>query len=43
MSTANSVVDGFSVPDIVLPSQHFNARTKQLEPEKQSINSAKAG
>ena len=35
MSTANSVVDGFSVPDILLPSQHFNARTKHLEPEKQ--------
>ncbi len=34
MSTANSVVDGFSVPDILLPSQHFNARTKHLEPEK---------
>jgi hypothetical protein len=35
MSTANSVVDGFSVPDILLPSQHFNARTSHLEPEKQ--------
>lgn len=35
MSTANSVVDGFSVPDILLPSQHFSARTKHLEPEKQ--------
>ena len=35
MSTANSVVDGFSLPDVVLPSQHFNARTKHLEPEKQ--------
>ena len=35
MSTANSVVDGFSVPDGVLPSQHFSGRTKHLEPEKQ--------
>jgi hypothetical protein len=35
MSTANAIVDGFSLPDIVLPSQHFNARTKHLEPEKQ--------
>jgi hypothetical protein len=35
MSTANSVVDGFSVPDILLPWQHFNLRTKHLEPEKQ--------
>lgn len=35
MSTANSIIDGFSLPDIVLPSQYFNARTKHLEPEKQ--------
>ncbi len=35
MSTVNSIVDGFSLPDIVLPSQHFNARTRHLEPEKQ--------
>jgi hypothetical protein len=35
MSTANAILDGFSLPDIVLPSQHFDARTKHLEPEKQ--------
>src|SRR5271155_2595871 len=34
MSTANAIVDGFSLPDILLPSQHFNARTKHLDPEK---------
>jgi len=35
MSKANAIVDGFTLPDIVLPSQHFNPRTKHLEPEKQ--------
>jgi hypothetical protein len=35
MPTADAILDGFSLPDIVLPSQHFDARTKHLEPEKQ--------
>ena len=35
MSPANSIVDVFSLPDIVLPSQHFDSRTRCLEPEKQ--------
>ena len=35
MSDANWIVDGFSVPDIMLPSQHFDSGTKHLGPEKQ--------
>jgi hypothetical protein len=35
MSTADAILDGFSLPDIVLPSQHFDSRSKHLEPEKQ--------
>src|SRR5260370_32939849 len=34
MSTANGIVDGILVPDIILPSQHFDSRTRCLEPEK---------
>ncbi len=34
MSTANWIVDGILVPDIILPSQHFDSRTRCLEPEK---------
>ena len=34
MSTANWIVDRILVPDIILPSQHFDSRTRCLEPEK---------
>src|SRR5271156_1860459 len=34
MSTASWIVDGILVPYIILPSQHFDSRTRCLEPEK---------
>lgn len=34
MSPANWIVDEILVPDIILPSQHFDSRTRCLEPEK---------
>lgn len=34
MSTANWIVDRILVPDIILPSQHFDSRTRCLEPER---------
>jgi len=34
MSTASWIVDGILVPDIILPSQHFDSRTRCLEPER---------